>query len=164
MPLSVGTKAPDFALPSKNKDGIEVVQLSSYQGKKNVLILFFPAAFTSVCTSEMCSISEDYSKYDALGAAVLGISGDSPFALEAWAQRERITTPLLSDYDHAVARAYDVAYAHFPPGTNLLPASVSKRSAFIVDKQGVVQYAESSDNPKQLPDFAAIEARLKQIA
>jgi peroxiredoxin len=166
MALSVGTKAPDFALPSKNKDGIQVVQLSSYLGKKNVLILFFPAAFTPVCTAEMCSISEDYSKskYEALHTVVLGISGDSPFALEAWAQKEKIAISLLSDYDHAVAKAYDVAYSYFPPGTNLLPASVSKRSAFVIDKQGVIQYAESSDNPKQLPDFAAIEEKLEQIA
>ena len=164
MALSVGTKAPDFSLPSKNKDGIQVVQLSSYQGKKNALILFFPGAFTTVCTSEMCSVSEEDARYAALGAVVLGISGDSQFALEAWAQKEGITIPLLSDFDHAVTKAYDVVYDHFPPGTNLLPASVSKRSAFIVDKRGVIQYAESSDNPKQLPDFAAIAAKLKQIA
>jgi peroxiredoxin len=112
----------------------------------------------------MCSVSEEDARYEALGAVVLGISGDSPFALEAWAQKEGITIPLLSDYDHAVTKAYDVVYDNFPPGTNLLPASVSKRSAFIVDKRGVIQYAESSDNPKQLPDFAAIAAKLKQIA
>jgi len=164
MALSIGTKAPDFSLPTKNKDGIQVVQLSSYQGKKNALILFFPGAFTTVCTSEMCSVSEEDARYEALGAVVLGISGDSPFALEAWAQKEGITIPLLSDVDHAVSKAYDVVYAHFPPGTNLLPASVSKRSAFIVDKQGVIQYAESSDNPKQLPDFTTIAATLKEIA
>jgi glutaredoxin-dependent peroxiredoxin len=164
MALSVGTKAPDFSLPSKNKDGIQVVQLSSYQGKKNALILFFPGAFTTVCTSEMCSVSEEDARYAALGAVVLGISGDSPFALEAWAQKEGITILLLSDFDHAVTKAYDVVYDNFPPGTNLLPASVSKRSAFIVDKRGMIQYAESSDNPKQLPDFAAIAAKLKQIA
>jgi glutaredoxin-dependent peroxiredoxin len=164
MALSVGTKAPDFSLPSKNKDGIQVVQLSSYQGKKNALILFFPGAFTTVCTSEMCSVSEEDARYEALGAVVLGISGDSPFALEAWAQKEGITILLLSDFDHAVTKAYDVVYDNFPPGTNLLPASVSKRSAFIVDKRGMIQYAESSDNPKQLPDFAAIAAKLKQIA
>jgi peroxiredoxin len=164
MALSVGTKAPDFSLPTKTKAGIHVVQLSSYQGKKKALILFFPGAFTTVCTSEMCSVSEEDSKYEALGAVVLGISGDSPFALEAWAEKEGITIPLLSDYDHAVTRAFDVAYANFPPGTDLLPAGVSKRSAFIVDKLGVIQYAESSDNPKQLPDFAAIATKLKQIA
>jgi glutaredoxin-dependent peroxiredoxin len=164
MALSVGTKAPDFSLPTKNRDGIRIVQLASYHGKKNALILFFPGAFTTVCTSEMCSVSEEDARYEALGAAVLGISGDSPFALEAWAQKEGITIPLLSDYDHAVTKAYDVAYDYFPPGTNLLPASVSKRSAFIVDKQGVIQYSESSDNPKQLPDFAAIATMLKQIA
>jgi peroxiredoxin len=163
MALQVGTKAPDFALCCKSASGIQVVKLSDNFGKKNTLLLFFPMAFTSVCTTEMCSISKEFETYDDLNTVVYGISGDSPFSLEAWAQKEGIQIPLLSDYTHAVAKDYDVAYESFPPGANLPMSGVAKRSAFVIDSHGVVQYSESSDNPKQLPNFEAIRAKLTNI-
>src|SRR5260370_19264256 len=118
MALSVGSKATDFALSSKNGEGIKLIKLSDNFGKTNTLLLFFPAAFTSVCTSELCSVSDGFATYEGLNTAVYGISGDSPFALEIWANKENIKGPLFSDYEHTVAEAYDVAYESFPPRTN----------------------------------------------
>jgi peroxiredoxin len=108
MPLSVGTKAPDFTLKSKNAEGLQDVALSTYAGSKNVVLLFFPLAFTGVCTTEMCDISAGLSSYSDLDAEVIGISVDSPFAQEAWAQQEKIGITLASDLNKTVAKAYDV--------------------------------------------------------
>jgi len=162
MALSIGTKAPDFALSSKDADGVKIVKLSENFGKTNTLLLFFPMAFTSVCTAEMCDVSNGLEAYE--NARVYGISGDSPFSLEAWAKKEHIQIPLLSDYEHTAAKAYDVAYESFLPQLNLPMGGVAKRSAFVVDKGGVIRYAESSDNPKELPDFEAIKATLSKLA
>ena len=163
MTLSIGTKAPDFALSCKTSDGVTLVKLSDNFGRKNTLLLFFPMAFTGVCTTELCDTSSELGTYEDLNVQVYGISGDSPFSLEAWSREKSIKVPLLSDYDHAVARAYGVAYDSFAPQKNLPMGGVAKRSAFIVDKNSVIQYAESSDDPKQLPNFAAIKAKLKEL-
>lgn len=163
MALQVGDKAPDFTLPSKTADGPKLVSLSDFIGQKNTLILFFPMAFTGVCTTEMCSVSQGLDAYASVNAEVLGISGDNPFAQEAWAQREKITVALLSDYEHNVARAFGVAYDSFLPAMNLPMGGVAKRSAFIVDKLGVIQYAQVSESPKELPDFHAISAKLAEL-
>ena len=158
--LNTGSTAPDFALSSKTADGLNLVKLSEHKGK-NVVLLFFPMAYTSVCTDEFCSISKGL--HDFPGATVIGISGDNPFAQEAWAQKEGITVTLASDYDHKVAQAYGIAYDQFAPQLNLPMGGVPKRSAFIIDKNGVIQYAESHDDPRQLPDFAAIKAKLGNL-
>ncbi|HEY5753504.1 MAG TPA: redoxin domain-containing protein [Chthoniobacterales bacterium] len=163
MALQVGDKAPDFTLPTKTADGPKLVSLTDFIGKKNTLILFFPMAFTGVCTTEMCSVTQGLDAYASVNAEVLGISGDSPFAQEAWAQKEKIAVTLLSDYEHNVARAFGVAYDSFLPEKNLPMGGVSKRSAFIVDKLGVIQYAQVSESPKDLPDFEAISAKLAQL-
>ncbi|MBX6326118.1 MAG: redoxin domain-containing protein [Chthoniobacterales bacterium] len=163
MPLTVGTKAPDFTLPTKTADGPKQVRLSDNFGKKNTLLLFFPMAFTGVCTTEMCEVSEGLNAYADLNAAVYGISGDNPFAQEAWAQKEKITVPLLSDYEHKVAQAYGVAYDSFLPQMNLGMSGVAKRAAFIIDKNGVIQYAECSDDARQLPNFEKIKAKLAEL-
>ena len=163
MPLTVGTKAPDFILSTKTADGPKQVKLSDNFGKKNTLLLFFPMAFTGTCTTEMCDVSNGLSAYSNMNAAVYGISGDNPFAQEAWAQKEKITVPLLSDYEHKAAKAYDVMYDSFLPQLNLGMAGVAKRSAFIIDKDGVVQYAESNDDAKQLPNFDKIKSRLAEL-
>jgi peroxiredoxin len=155
--LNAGSTAPDFALSSKTSDGLHLVKLSDHQGK-NVVLLFFPMVFTSVCTEEFCTVSKGLS--DFAGAEVIGISGDNPFAQEAWAQKEGITVTLASDYDHQVAGAYGIAYDQFAPQLNLPMGGVPKRSAFVVDKNGVIQYAESHEDPRQLPDFEAIKAKL----
>jgi glutaredoxin-dependent peroxiredoxin len=163
MPLAVGSKAPDFTLSTKTPEGPKQVKLSDNFGKRNTLLLFFPMAFTGTCTTEMCEVSNGLNAYTDLNAAVYGISGDNPFAQEAWAQKEKITAPLLSDYEHKVAKAYDVMYDSFLPQLNLGMAGVAKRAAFIIDKNGVIQYAESNDDAKQLPNFDKIKAKLTEV-
>jgi len=163
MPLAVGTKAPDFTLSTKTADGPKQIKLSDNFGKKSTLLLFFPMAFTGTCTTEMCDISKELPNYSNMNAAVYGISGDNPFAQEAWAQKEKIDVTLLSDYEHKVAKAYGVAYDSFLPQLNLGMAGVAKRSAFIIDKDGVIQYAESNEDAKQLPNFDEIKAKLAEL-
>lgn len=163
MAISVGSKAPDFELSSKTADGPKKFRLSNNFGKKNTVLLFFPMAFTGVCTQEMCDVSQGLNAYSELGAEVYGVSGDNPFAQEAWAKKENIKVTLLSDYEHKVAQQYGVAYGSFLPQLNLGMAGVPKRSAFVIDRQGVVRYAESSDDPKQLPNFQAIKETLRQL-
>ncbi len=163
MPLEVGTKAADFTLSTKTTDGPKQIKLSDNFGKKNTLLLFFPMAFTGTCTTEMCDVSNGLSAYSNMNAAVYGISGDNPFAQEAWAQKEKITVPLLSDYEHKIAKAYGVMYDSFLPQLNLGMAGVAKRSAFIIDKNGVIQYAESNDDAERLPNFDKIKAKLAEL-
>jgi len=163
MPLAVGNKAPDFTLPTKTADGPKQIKLSDNFGKKNTVLLFFPMAFTGVCTTEMCDVTQGLNAYRDLNAEVYGISGDNPFAQEAWAQKENIGVTLLSDYEHKVAKEYGVAYNSFLPQMNLGMAGVAKRSAFIIDKNGVIQYTESSDDAKQLPNVDKIKAKLAEL-
>lgn len=163
MALKVGDKAPDFELTTKAADGPKLLKLSSNAGKKNTVLLFFPMAFTGVCTKEMCEVSAGLNQYSSLNAEVWGISGDNPFAQEAWAQKEKITVPLLADYEHKVARAYGCAYESFLPAKNLPMGGVPKRSAFVVDKGGVIRYAEIKDSPGDLPNFEAIKSALATL-
>ncbi len=163
MALSIGTKAPDFTLPSKGPDGLKQITLSENFGKKNTLLLFFPMAFTGTCTTEMCGISMDLSAYASLNATVYGISGDNPFAQEAWAQKEKISVPLLSDYEHKVAKAYDAVYDSFLPQMNLGMGGVPKRAVFIIDPQGLIQYAECNDDARALPNFDRVKASLEKM-
>jgi peroxiredoxin len=163
MPLAAGTKAPDFTLSTKTADGPKQIRLSENFEKGNTVLLFFPMAFTGTCTTEMCEVSAGLNGYTSLNAAVYGISGDNPFAQEAWAAKEKITVPLLSDYDHKVAQAYGVMYDSFLPQMNLGMSGVPKRSAFIIDKSGVIQYAESNDDARQLPNFDKIKAKLAEL-
>jgi glutaredoxin-dependent peroxiredoxin len=163
MPLAVGTKAPDFTLSSKTADGPKQIKLSDNFGKKNTLLLFFPMAFTGTCTTEMCGVSTDLAAYSSLNASVYGISGDNPFAQEAWAQKEKITVPLLSDYEHKVTQAYDVAYDSFLPQMNLGMGGVSKRAVFIIDRDGVIQYVQSNDDARALPNFEKIKTTLAEL-
>src|SRR2546426_7290478 len=151
MPLPVGTKAPDFSLKSKQASGLVDVKLSNNFGKKNTLLLFFPLAFTSVCTQEMCDISSGLNAYSSLNADVIGISVDSPFAQEAWAQKEKIGIRLLSDLNKRTAEAYGTLLADL-----LGLGSVSARAAFVIDKNGVVQYSEQTPTPKELPNFSKL--------
>ena len=163
MALSVGSKAPDFTLPTKTADGPKQITLSDHFGKGNTVLLFFPMAFTGTCTTEMCGVSEDLTGYERLNATVFGISGDNPFAQEAWAQKESISVPLLSDYEHHVAREYDVAYDSFLPQLGLTMGGVAKRAAFIIDRDGVIQYVESLEDARELPDFEKVKARLREL-
>ena len=160
---AVGTKAPDFSLSTKTAEGPKQIKLSDNFEKGNTVLLFFPMAFTGTCTTEMCEVSAGLNGYTSLNAVVYGISGDNPFAQEAWAQKEKITVPLLSDYEHKVAKDYGVMYDSFLPQMNLGMSGVPKRSAFIVDKSGVIQYAESNDDARQLPNFEKIKAKLQEL-
>jgi glutaredoxin-dependent peroxiredoxin len=158
MALSVGSKAPDFTLKSKQASGLVDVKLSNNFGNKNTVLLFFPLAFTSVCTGEMCSISAGLQKYKDLNAEVIAISVDSPFAQEAWAQKEKIEVTLASDLNKKTAEAYGV----------LLPdliglGAVSARAAFVIDKNGIVQYSEQTPTPKDLPNFDAVREALARL-
>ncbi|MDF1785748.1 MAG: peroxiredoxin [Verrucomicrobiales bacterium] len=163
MALAVGTQAPDFTLSTITADGPKLVSLADHKGK-NVVVLFFPMAFTGVCTPEFCSISEGLGDYTSLNAEVIGVSGDNPFAQANWAEKEGIKVTLLADYEHDVTKAYDVAYDAFLPDKNLPMGGVSKRSAFVIDKDGVIQYSESLDNPGDLPNFDAIKAKLGELS
>jgi peroxiredoxin len=156
MALSINSTAPDFTLKTKNAEGLHDLRLSDHYGKQKTVLLFFPLAFTSVCMEEMCSVSSGIQEYADLNAAVYGISVDSPFALEKMAEVDGLKFPLLSDFNKEVATAYDVLYPDL-----LGFKGVAKRSAFVVDENGTIIYAESSDDPKQMPDFEAIKAALK---
>lgn len=158
MPIATGTKAPDFTLKSKQESGVVDVKLSDNFGKKNTVLLFVPLAFTGVCTNELCEISAGLSAYTQLNADVIGISVDSPFAQEAWTQKENIKITLASDLNKSTAKDYGVLL------DDLLGfGSTSARAAFVIDKDGVVQYSEQTPTPKDLPNFAAIQETLGKL-
>ena len=158
MALEIGTKAPDFTLKSMSADGLVDVTLSSNFGKQATVILFFPLAFTGVCTQELCDVTAGLQKYADLKAGVIGISVDSPFAQSAWAKKEGITIPLLSDLNKTVTAAYDVVF----PGLAGI-GDTSARAAFVIDQAGMIVYSEQTPTPKDLPDFGKIEAALKAL-
>jgi glutaredoxin-dependent peroxiredoxin len=158
MALPVGTLAPDFSLRTMTADGPGDFRLSDHVGKSNVVLLFFPGAFTHVCQAEMCQMSNEHAKYEALNAVVCGISIDTIFALNAWAKAENIGIPLLSDLHLKVTEAYDVV---FPDFVGMGPAAA--RAAFVVDKEGKIAYAEVTPTLLDLPDFAAIESVLTTL-
>ena len=158
MAIAVGMKAPDFSLKSKSAAGVADIKLSNNLGKKKTVVLFFPLAFTGVCTKEMCDITAGLSAYSDLNADVIGISLDSPFAQEAWAQKEKIGITLASDLNKTTAKAYGVLL------DDLMGfGSTSARAAFVVDKHGVVQYSEQTPTPKDLPSFEAVKATLAKL-
>ena len=158
MPLSTGSKAPDFTLKSKTADGLKDVSLSANFGQKNTVLLFFPLAFTGVCTQEMCDISGGLSAYADLGAEVIAISVDSPFAQEAWAKQNNLGITIASDLNKEVIKQYDVV---FPMLAGV--GDTAARAAFVIDKAGVIQYSEQTPTPKDLPDFNAIKAALAKL-
>lgn len=161
MPITVGQTAPDFALKTKTAEGAATIKLSDYRGK-NVVLLFFPMAFTGVCTNELCSVSGGLDMYTSLNAQVFGISVDSPFTLEVFAQKNNIAFPLLSDFNKEVSKSYDSLYGTFVPGVWDLQG-VSKRSAFVIDGSGVVRYAEVLENAGEIPNFLKVEETLKSL-
>ena len=158
MAIPVGTKAPDFTLKSKQASALVDVKLSNNLGKKNTVLLFFPAAFTSVCTKEMCDITAGLNGYSSLNADVIAISVDTPFAQEAWAQKEKINLTLASDLNKEVTRKYDVL---FPMLAGV--GDTAARAAFVIDKNGVVQYSEQTPTPKDLPNFDKVKETLTKL-
>src|ERR1044072_1233449 len=153
MPLAIGTKAPDFTLKTKTADGLKDIKLSDNFGKKQTVLLFFPLAYTGVCTQEMRAISHGPSGYSSLGAEVYGISVDSPCAQEAWAKSSKITVTLLSDLNKTTTKAYDVVFPNLAG-----VGDTSARAAFVIGKDGVIKYAEQTPTPKDLPNFNAVKA------
>ena len=158
MPLKTGISAPDFTLKTKTADGLEDVKLSDNFGKGPTVLLFFPLAFTGVCTQELCDVSGGIASYDSLGATVYGISVDSPFAQEAWAKQSNIKVKLLSDLNKTVTKAYDVV---FPLLAGV--GDTAARAAFVIDKNGTIVYAEQTPTPKDLPNFEAVRKALEKL-
>ena len=157
MPLPIGTKAPVFTLKSKKADGLADVTFP-VAGKPTV-ILFFPLAFTGVCTTELCSVSQGLDTYSGDGAEVVAVSVDSPFAQEAWAKANDIRVTLVSDLNKEAANAYDVLFKGIGGGIG----DSAARAAFVVDREGVIQYAEQTPTPKDLPDLDAVKAKVAAL-
>ena len=153
MALQIGDEAPDFTLSSSD---LKEVKLSDFAGKK-VIIHFFPMAFTGVCTTQLCTLRDNFSFYEGLNAQVLGISVDSPFTLAKFKEENNYQFPLLSDFNKEVSKAYGAQYEEFV--FNL--KGVAKRSAFVLDADHKIIYAEVLESAGDLPDFAAIDALLK---
>jgi glutaredoxin-dependent peroxiredoxin len=158
MPIAIGSKAPDFSLKSKQASGVVDVKLSNNFGKKNTVLLFFPLAFTGVCTTEMCDVTAGLSAYSGLNADVIAVSVDSPFSQEAWAKQNKIGITLASDLNKTTAKAYGVLLEDL-----MGFGSTAARAAFVVDKNGVVQYSEQTPTPKDLPNFEAVKATLAKL-
>ncbi len=154
----VGEPAPDFTLPLCDGEKVGTFTLSEHRGQKLVLA-FFPLAFTSVCTQEMCTFSDEFDAFSQLGAAVYGISVDSPFALNAFIRDHSLKVPLLSDFNREVSRAYDVLHDEL-----MGLKGISKRSVFVLDPEGVIRYRWVSDDPSKLPPFEEIRSVLNGLA
>lgn len=155
MKIETGQKAPDFVLydSEKNKVG-----LSDFKGK-NVLLLFFPQAFTGTCTKELCSVRDHIGDYNNVNAQVLGISVDSIFTLAKYKEEQKLNFPLLSDFNKEVSEDYGSLYDNFVFDMK----GVSKRSAFVIDGEGIVRYAQVLENAADIPDFKAIDAVLATL-
>lgn len=156
MSLKIGDKAPEFSLLSSK---VEKVSLNDFAGK-NIVLLFFPLANTGVCTKEMCTFRDELKGYENLDAQVLGISVDSPFTLQMWAEKNNYTFPLLSDFNKEVAKSYGALYDVFAPG-KLDFHGVAKRSAFVIGKDGNIIYAEVLENAGDEPNYEAIKNSLQ---
>jgi peroxiredoxin len=156
MKIEIGMQAPAFSLFDSEKNK---VSLSDFQGQ-NVLLLFFPLAFTGVCTRQLCSVRDNIGHYDHMKAKVLGISVDSLYTLAKFKEEQSYNFPLLSDFNKEVSKQYNSLYETFGFGMK----GVSKRSAYIIDKNGIIQYAEVLENAGEIPSFDAIQARLASLS
>ena len=155
MPIQIGQEAPDFTLRDTEKNKIT---LSDQKGK-NVVLLFFPLAFTSTCTKELCMTRDNIAVYNGLNAAIFGISVDSLFALGKFKEEQNLNFTLLSDFNKVASTAYDTIYDHWYNDMD----GVSKRSAFVIDKDGKVRYAEVLENASDIPNFDAVQQCLNEI-
>ncbi len=156
MPVQVGQQAPDAALVNKDRKQVKISEL----GGKPVVLAFFPAAFTGVCTKEMCRFRDDLSRFNSLKAQVIGISADTPFVQAEFARQNNLTFTLLSDFNHQAMKAYGVYDGNF---LGLLDG-IAKRSVFVLDKNGKVVYAWVSDNPGVEPPYDEVEAAVRKVA
>lgn len=151
----VGQPAPAFSLYDSEKNKINLTD----QKGKNVVLLFFPQAFTGVCTAELCNVRDSISHYNNTNAQVYGISVDSVFTLAKFKEEQQLNFPLLSDFNKEVSASYDSLIQDFV----LDMKGVSKRAAFVIDKEGIIQYAEILDKVTDLPDFNAIQETLAKL-
>lgn len=154
MAIQIGQPAPAFTLVNTDK---QPVSLSSFKGQ-NVVLLFFPLAFTSVCTAELCSVRDSIAQYNGMDAKVLGISVDSLFTLGKFKAEEQLNFDLLSDFNKEVSEAYGALYSEF-----FGMKGVSKRAAFVIDREGAVQYAEVLEDAGQQPNFTLILKTLEEL-
>ncbi len=155
MAVTVGDKAPAFTLFSSEKKEVSLEDMQ----EQNVVLLFFPQAFTSVCTEELCTMRDNLSVYGGLNAQIVAVSVDSPFTLDRFKEEQKLNFPLLSDFNKEVSRAYGALYEEFVFGMK----GVSKRAAFVIDKEGTVRYAEVLDNAGELPNFDKIKETLSSL-
>ena len=155
MAIEIGKPAPEFSLYDTNKNKVNLTDLSG----KNVLLLFFPQAFTGVCTKELCSVRDDISRYNNANAEVIGISVDSVFTLKKFKEDQGYNFTLLSDFNKEVSGSYGSLYHDWIMDMK----GVSKRSAFIIDRKGILRYAEILETAGSLPDFIAIQAMLEAL-
>ncbi len=156
MSIQVGQKAPSFSLFNTEKQKVSLEELKG----KPVVLLFFPLAFTGVCTAELCNVRDNIALYNNTNAQVFGISVDSLFTLDKFSKEQNLNFPLLSDFNKEAAKAYGVLYETFPAFEML---GVSKRAAFVIDAEGTVKYAEICPTPGDLPSFEAIQATLASL-
>ncbi len=155
MAIQIGQKAPDFHLVSSDK---AEVKLEQYKGK-NLLLLFFPFAFTGVCTAELCSTRDNIGVYEGANAEVLAVSVDAPATLKVFKEHHNFNFTLASDFNKEASPAYGSFYDVFALGLK----GVSKRSAFVIDKEGIIRYAEVLDNAGEQPNFEAIQQTLASL-
>lgn len=155
MSINIGDKAPDFSLYSSEK---QLVHLADFKGR-NVVLLFFPLAFTNTCTKELCATRDEMEVYNALDTEVLGISIDTPQSLARYKQDHQFNFTLLSDFNKDTIKAYDAIYEQF--GHNM--KGVGKRAAFVIDGEGIVRYAEVLEDAGKIPDFDAIQNALRNF-
>ena len=155
MAIQSGQPAPDFTLVDSDKQPVT----PSAQKGKNVLLLFFPLAFTGTCTKELCSVRDNIAQYNNADAQIYGISVDAPPTLAKFRQEQGLNFPLLSDFNKEASAAFGSLYDNFGGWMK----GVSKRSAFVVDKQGVIRYAQVLENAGDLPDFEAINRCLESL-
>lgn len=155
MAADVGSKAPDFTLVDQDR---EPVKLSDQIGTGNIVLAFFPGAFSGVCTKEMCTLRDSMSQLKGLGAKIYGISTDTFFALKAWGDQQRLEFPLLSDYNKEAIRAYDVVN---PDMVGL--KNIARRAVIVIDKGGIIQYREALADARNEPDYEKLKRALKQL-
>lgn len=154
MSLKIGSKAPDFIL--KNTEGKDI-SLSDFKGNKNVVLLFFPLAFTSTCTEELCSTRDNMKIYASLNAEILAISVDSFFTLKEFRKAQNLNFQLLSDFNREVSNAYGSIYKDFYG-----MKGVSKRSVFVINKDGIITHSEVLENAGMIPDFTKVRDALSE--
>lgn len=155
MSLNIGDKAPSFVLKDSAMQDVDLTSLTG----KNVVLLFFPLAFTGVCTTELCHMRDDMAKFNNMNAEILAISVDSPFTLAKFKEENKLEFSLLSDFNKDVSKAYHALYEEFVAGMK----GVSKRAAFVIDKTGTIKYVEVLENAGKLPNFEAIETALAEL-